>query len=311
MLSQTIPQRMMGQMSGRTDPGAVSDLIRSHLARRSSAPMMVLSVLLIAGIGITDRMTGYHLSLGLFYVAPVSLLSWYGSRRAGLLGASACAMTWLLANSFTAPPEVLPMIIVWNTLIRFGFFAIIATLLTTLHDSLVREEELARVDHLTGLMNSRAFHESADLELMRARRGEYPLTLLYLDLDHFKKLNDRLGHVAGDAVLVTFARALQRGVRATDLVCRIGGDEFVVMLPNTSREQGERVASKIHELVSGDDQLAGHGIAVSIGAVTVDAPPSTIDELVAVADAAMYEAKRAGTGTGWNAADASGTRERT
>lgn len=261
--------------------------------------MMVLSVLLIAGIGITDHMTGYHLSVGLFYVAPVSLLSWYGSRRAGLFGAGASAMTWLLANSFAAPPEVLPMIIVWNTMIRFGFFAIIAFLLTTLHGSLLRQAELARLDPLTGLMNSRAFRELADLELMRARRSEYPLTLLYLDLDHFKKLNDRLGHVAGDAILVTFARALENGVRATDIVCRIGGDEFVVLLPNTSHEQGDRVALKIHELVSADEQLSRHEIAVSIGAVTVDEPPSTIDELVAVADERMYEAKRSGLGTGW------------
>ncbi len=271
----------------------VSHQIQTYLGKRSGTPTIVLSASLIAGIGLADYLTGYHLSFGLFYVAPVFLLSWYGSRTAGILGSGFCAITWLLANSFTAPQEVDTLILAWNTFIRFGFFVIIASLLAFLRAAYSREAELARIDPLTGLINSRAFRESADRELLRAKRERHPLTVLYLDLDNFKDLNDRLGHSAGDEVLVAFAGLLKRAVRATDLIGRLGGDEFVVLLPDTSRSGGEMVGEKIHEDVSRDTRFKESGISVSIGAVTADKPPSTIDDLLTLADASMYEVKRA------------------
>lgn len=270
------------------------DFLRSQLTDESGVRVLALSAtLLIFGIGLADYTTGYHLSVGLFYVVPVSLLSWYGSRRAGVLGSAFSALTWLAANFYSAPPEIARSIIVWNTLIRFGFFAIIAFLLASLRASHVREKELARTDPLTGLANGRAFRERAEFELMRSRRVGQPLTLLYLDLNHFKTLNDRLGHPAGDLALTEFAEVLVSAVRATDVVCRLGGDEFVILLPDTSESQAGLVIEKIHDAVSGDVRLARHGLSVSIGSASTTEIPSTIDDLVAAADSAMFAAKRA------------------
>lgn len=269
------------------------DFLRSQVNDQAGIRLLGLSAtLLIFGIGLADYTTGYHLSVGLFYVAPVSLLSWYGSRRAGVIGSAFSALTWLLANLYSAPPEIARSIILWNTMIRFGFFVIIAFLLASLRASHVREKELARTDPLTGLANGRAFRERAELELLRSRRVEQPLTLLYLDLNHFKTLNDRLGHPAGDLVLTEFAQVLLAAVRVTDVVCRLGGDEFVVLLPDTSDTQGQLVVSKIHQAVSGDPRLARHGLSVSIGSATTTEVPTTIDDLVTAADSAMYSAKR-------------------
>ncbi len=286
-----------GEDIGRRGRAAsMNSWIRKYLAGRSSTQMMALSGILIAAIGAADYLTGYHLSFGLFYVAPVFLLSWYGSRTVGILGASLCAITWLFADSYTAPPEIDSVILAWNTVIRFGFFVIIAFLLASLRAAYARETALARTDALTGLTNSRAFRESAAQELLRARRASYPLTMLYLDLDNFKRLNDRFGHAAGDEMLREFAKALRGAVRATDLVGRIGGDEFVVLLPNTTELQGEVVIAKIRYVLQQSPRFVQHGISASIGAVTAIDPPSTIDDFIASADAIMYEMKRAGEG---------------
>lgn len=120
-----------------------------------------------------------------------------------------------------------------------------------------------------------------------------PITLLCLDLDNFKILNDRMGHAAGDRMLLEFARALDGVLRATDLACRLGGDEFAILLPNAKKEDGAVVAAKIEDLVANNVRFSRHRIGVSIGAVTATEPPPTVDELVTSADLAMYQVKQA------------------
>lgn len=284
---------MICHMSRPSRPAGIVSRLGAVLSERP-APTIAVAALLIAGIGVADYLTGYDLSFGLFYVAPVSMLAWLRSRKTGVLAAAVSAVVWLVANTYTAPPEIAPAIIVWNTMIRFGFFVIIAWLVATLRASHLREVEMARIDPLTGLMNSRAFREAADRELARARRTGQPITVLYLDLDKFKSVNDRRGHAAGDALLVAFARTLETAVRATDVVGRLGGDEFVVLLPDTDGEKGLVVAAKIRESVVTDDRFARDGITVSVGLATLDEPPDDIDVLVGSADEAMYRAKRAG-----------------
>ncbi len=282
---------MMPDMPDLPERADLIDRFQSLIGRRPSAQLGALALLLIGLIGLADHVTGYDLSLGLFYVAPVSLVAWYVSRRAGSLSAGLSAVVWLLANSLTAPQGISPTIIVWNTMIRFGFFGIIALLVAVARAAHDREKLLARTDQLTGLMNGRAFRELADRELMRARRLGQPVTLLYLDLDNFKNVNDRRGHATGDELLGAFARVLGNAVRATDVVARVGGDEFVVLLPDTTAENGSLVAAKISQAISGDERFSRDGVAVSVGAATTEGVPADLDELVAAADTAMYEAK--------------------
>lgn len=251
-------------------------------------------MLLVVGIGMADYLTGSDLSFGLFYLAPVSLLSWFVPGVSGQIGALICAFTWLAANALAVPSEIDPQLQIWNTAIRFGTFFIIASLVISLRKAYRRERDYARIDSLTGVFNGRVFHELAELELMRAGRLGYPITMLYIDMNHFKELNDVYGHRAGDEFLAEIGAALKRTLRATDLVGRLGGDEFAVLLPNTTQQQAGAVVHKISEAIGGVARDTHRRITASIGAATVEPGSGTATDLIAAADQQMYAEKFAG-----------------
>ena len=265
--------------------------LASWIAGRSPRAVTLIAVAIAVAIGFIDLVSGYDLSLGLFYVVPIFLVSWYVSRIAGLLESLFCAGIWLFANYLSAPEHLPQVILLWNTAIRLGFFVVITVLLASLREAYSREKESARTDLLTGVANSRAIQESARLELMRAKRVGYPLTLLYLDLDNFKLINDTRGHAAGDALLVRIGNALKASVRATDLVGRVGGDEFVVLLPDTDDIHAGIVLSKIRHAIEKETRTLNEAVSVSIGAASADANCGTVDDLIRLADARMYDLK--------------------
>ena len=153
-------------------------------------------------------------------------------------------------------------------------------------------------DPLTGLPNRRELEEALPREAARADRTREPLTMLVLDIDHFKRFNDTYGHEAGDTVLQCFGRLLSETVRGEDLVVRLGGEEFVVLLPNTSVEDGtqhaERIRLKVSQLsVKHHGQSLG-SISASIGLATLQVHTHDADQLLGLADAALYKAKNDG-----------------
>ena len=151
-------------------------------------------------------------------------------------------------------------------------------------------ETLSVTDALTQLPNRRRLMERMELEIMRAKRSGRPLSLLMLDLDHFKKINDTFGHQVGDEVLCTFADAVGEMVREVDLVARYGGEEFSVVLCDTPLAGARVVAERIRKTV---EALSGNVPTVSIGLV-VWASDSTAEQLIARADKALYRAKKSG-----------------
>src|SRR5215813_8059321 len=155
---------------------------------------------------------------------------------------------------------------------------------------------LAVTDSLTSLRNSRYFNEVLPVETARAERQKQSLGLVVIDLDNFKRINDRLGHAAGDRALVHFAAVLHRSIRRVDIPCRIGGEEFAVICPGAGLEDSARVAERI--LVTLKESPLPHTspperLTASAG-VSVRAPGQDHEELLLAADAALYEAKRAG-----------------
>ena len=157
-------------------------------------------------------------------------------------------------------------------------------------------ERLARVDALTGLPNRRQLDERLGLALGRLQRHGAPVALMYLDVDHFKRINDTWGHAAGDQVLCSFADRLSRCVRAIDLVARLGGDEFVVVVEDASLPQAaEAIARKLIDEMHHSIEVEGASLVVttSIGIAYATAPTETT-RLLAAADAALYAAKQAG-----------------
>jgi diguanylate cyclase (GGDEF)-like protein len=145
---------------------------------------------------------------------------------------------------------------------------------------------LARTDALTGIANRRAWEETLPMELERARRTGLPLSAALFDLDHFKAYNDRHGHQAGDRMLESFADALRTHLRKTDVVARYGGEEFGAILPDCGPEEARALVDRLREFTPG-------GQTFSAGVAFWDASESA-DALVARADRALYEAKRAG-----------------
>lgn len=159
-------------------------------------------------------------------------------------------------------------------------------------------EFLATHDTLTGLHNRREFTRLAELELVRAARFPVDLCLVIVDLDHFKKINDQYGHPAGDAVLVQMAAVLKAGVRAVDVVARLGGEEFIILLPSTPQQGAMALAHKLCAAVRASVvQLADMEIAVtaSLGVSCLPAHQhGSVSALYAAADSALYAAKHGG-----------------
>ena len=157
--------------------------------------------------------------------------------------------------------------------------------------------QLARHDALTGLPNRRLFGEKLEEALAHVRRGE-SLTMFCLDLDHFKAVNDGLGHSAGDALLQTVAARLQECVRETDTVARIGGDEFAILLFGADRNESSVVANRIIESVGMPYDLEGHRVLVgtSIGIASAPQDGDDAERLLKHADIALYRAKDEGRG---------------
>ena len=161
-----------------------------------------------------------------------------------------------------------------------------------------RTERSALTDGLTGLYNHRHFHERLTLESERSQRSGLPLSLLMLDVDHFKQFNDTFGHPAGDEVLRQLARVLGDTRRANDVVARYGGEEFAVILVDTAKFTAAKVAERIRERINAHDfseaaPRAG-SLTVSIGVATFPDDGADAEALVRAADTALYVAKRAG-----------------
>ena len=153
-------------------------------------------------------------------------------------------------------------------------------------------ERLAKEDGLTGIANRRVFEEVLGREVARAHRNNEPLCLVVLDVDHFKAVNDSLGHPAGDDVLRHVARSLATAAREIDLVARYGGEEFTVILPGCSLEDGLRVAERMRAGVSLNSDVAG--VTLSAGVACIPDNAADGDGLIAAADEAMFKSKRAG-----------------
>lgn len=160
-------------------------------------------------------------------------------------------------------------------------------------------QRLAITDPLTGLHNRRYFFEIAQREVHRARRIENPLTLIMMDIDYFKKVNDTFGHQTGDRVLVELARRLTEHVRMVDVVARYGGEEFLVLLPDTDLEEAMPVAERLHQCLMEMVVKADKGevrISVSLGLAQMDEGCTDIETLVQHADQALYDSKNQGRG---------------
>jgi diguanylate cyclase (GGDEF)-like protein len=264
-------------------------LALERLLRRRPAITVAGSTLAVLVVGWLDAATGARLSFSLFYLVPVAAATWAaGARAGGLMALLAAAMT-LAGELRTSEPE---LVAAWNALVRLGVLSVVTATLSRLRTALETERRLAASDPLTGALNPRAFDAVAERELMRALRYGRPLGLAYLDLDGFKRVNDTLGHSVGDRLLQALVAELRAQVRPSDVVARMGGDEFAILMPETTFEQAEVALERIRERVLERMRMYGWPVTVSVGISGPSGPGATVDALIADADRAMYEDKR-------------------
>lgn len=265
-----------------------------NLERQSKPLIILLGFLLVFVVGICDFLSGYEIAFSLFYVIPISLVTWFTGRSPGMIVSLVSAIVWLWADAASGHPYSSLFIPVWNSFIRLSFFIIITLLLSKLRRAMDIERELARIDSLTGAVNSRFFYELARMEIDRLKRYKHSFTLAYLDLDNFKIVNDQFGHATGDRALRVVVNFIIKNVRKTDVLARLGGDEFSLLLPETSQESARMIILKIQNGLLEEMKKNHWPITFSIGVLTCITAPPTTDELVRIADELMYSVKYEG-----------------
>ncbi len=246
----------------------------------------------VLGLVALDLLAGSSWHGGVLYVIPALVTALLATPR----GAGFVALLALVGGILTLARGIIPFPL-WDALSHGAAVALVCTLGILLRHARDRARRLALLDPLTGLGNHRAFFHQVEQEVARAGRYGRVFTLAYLDLDHFKAVNDRHGHQEGDAVLRTVGEVLRETLRTVDLGARLGGDEFGILLPETPLARAERALDKLRDRL--DDAMAARGwpVTASVGAVTFEAPPPSADYAVRRADRLMYAAKEEARGS--------------
>lgn len=274
----------------RTAGGELLDAIAGF----SRGGTLLVSAALTSCVAVGDLLTGSDVNFTLLYLGPIGLATWFSGFGAATVLSVVSAVLSTVVDLLARTQPLPAAVVAWNVTVQLGTFMALVLLLAALQARLAAEQQAARTDPLTAVANRRAFQEMAAVELERARRTGRPLTVAYLDIDDFKRVNDEQGHARGDALLVTLAATLRGATRAVDVVGRLGGDEFGLLLVETDAAAAEALLTRVRTALGA--AIAGNGYAVtfSVGAVTFLAPPRSVDEMMLPADQLMYEAKRTG-----------------
>ncbi len=250
------------------------------------------ALVLTALIYLANAVTPSAIKLGLLYLIPVLLVTWFEGVFWGAAVTLATAVLRLVIEIDQVPQDT-TSVAVLNQLSFLAVAGIAIFGFRHIRRTQTLLEDLAIRDPLTLVYNARAFAERLGQELKRTRRYGRPLSVLYLDLDDFKRVNDSHGHQTGDAVLKLVADAIRRAVRQLDVVGRLGGDEFAVLMPETDGDLADAAAARLAKELR--DAFKGTPtVTASVGVVSCTRAEAGVDEVLRQADQAMYQAKRKG-----------------
>jgi len=256
--------------------------------------VLAVGILIVGFLVITDYLTGPELSFSIFYLIPISMVTLTAGRWPGLLISAASAIAWLIADIISGAHYSKLLIPYWNAIVRLGYFSLHTYLLSILLKTIEREKAMAMRDPLTNAANWRFFEDFANREIQRDRRDKRSITIVYFDLDNFKSVNDTLGHDVGDELLRTVSEITQGSLRPSDMLARVGGDEFALLLPSTDFSGAEAVLKRVRDNVLNEMKAHGWPVTMSMGAVTFSTLPSTVGPMLKHADEVMYAVKRGG-----------------
>ena len=255
---------------------------------------IVLATVFMFAITLIYFLTGSQIAISIFFLAPISIVTWGSGLKAGVVFSFLSIVGWALADYFNGLHDERLAWFLVNEILRLLLFVAGASVLAALK-RLVEEHKLAaRVDELTGIANRRAFYEAARSEIARANRNPGPFTVVFTDIDNFKKVNDKFGHSVGDRLLSMTASIMRQNVREIDQVARLGGDEFVILLTGTDSNGASTVMERLRNDLAEMARQNNWPISFSAGAVTFTRPPESVDEMITKADSLMYTVKQSG-----------------
>lgn len=268
---------------------AILESIRKIIPR---PVLVILWIVLVLFVGLLDYYTK-DFSLMILYTLLVALvtllLGWWNGIAVSALG----SLIGLVSDQLVNPQSggFLPF---FNAGISLLVYLLLAVIVNRLSLSLENVKSLSRTDFLTGASNRRYLSEMVDREIGRSGRTKRPFSFAYIDLDNFKSVNDRFGHSAGDELLKRMVQNMRHSVRNIDVVGRIGGDEFAVLFPETSRQNALSAMKRLREECAEGIRESYPDITFSAGLVTFLRCPRDSNEVFSTADSLMYRAKKEG-----------------
>jgi diguanylate cyclase (GGDEF)-like protein len=267
--------------------------------RRLGRPLLLaLGLACVVVLALFDAAGHHSLPLEAFYVAPVIAVAWLtDSTIYGLAVALAAALMRPAEALALAAPPLGPhpiALLAIGALGQFLLYLLVLTLLASVRQNLKRRETEALRDSLTGIANQRAFAATAEAELERSRRYRHQISLLYLDVDDFKAVNDRCGHGEGNRLLRRLVAVICASLRTVDTAARLGGDEFAILMPETGSRAAGQLAERLMAALEDETTSDKAPLTCSLGLVTFRFPPASVDALLEAGDRLMYEAKAAG-----------------
>lgn len=244
-------------------------------------------------IGGFDIFLGNEVPISGLCLPFVVAVCWVASLQTAIMLSLFCAVAWIVDDTFfihsNSPGLTLSEI--WLSAVHASFFLVIVSAVWRLRTAYERERLFARIDLLTGLLNTTAFNDAAEREAAHCRRIGSPLTVAFIDCDNFKHINDTLGHRTGDHLLKVIAVTLCQGVRDMDAVARLGGDEFALLLPEASKDQAEIVIERVRTRLNAAMAAENWPVTFSIGVAVYHNPAIDADALLHGADQLMYDVK--------------------
>lgn len=272
----------------------MSNWVLSKPSLKVVVSIKVLILLSIVFIGYLHFIVGPSFEFHLFFLLPIILASWFTGVFFCCFVFCLTIFSWTLSDYLLAGSHIDPLPFLFNSTIHALILAYITYLLRYIRHLLIRESQLAREDSLTKIPNRRSFYESGEVAFSTGHRQQLPITIIFVDVDSFKSINDNYGHKVGDNLLFEAAQVMNQHLRKNDVLGRMGGDEFCLILLNVDKEQAQTYATNLKEKLIEKMQQHQWQTTFSMGIVTYRVTPPDFLNTIEQADKLMYEVKANG-----------------
>jgi diguanylate cyclase (GGDEF)-like protein len=256
--------------------------------------IQISAAVLMGAIFLLDHLLSGQIMVGIYFFIPVALVSWTGGLMWGILFSLLSTVMLISVDFYVGAPVASHLYLYSST---FGFLIVflgVAYLASRFGEDHTKLQRISREDSLTGIMNRVGFYEALNMEIRRQIRFGHPYTLTIVSCDNLKRINDELGYMEGNDLLISVARSLELNTRSTDFVARLGNDEFALLFPLIMTNEAKIVLEKLkHKL---DETMHEHhwDITFSIGAIAFDKSSGSVGQVLNLVDNLVHEIKLAG-----------------